>query len=287
MRVRHTHGVDKPHAAAYHATTLISWQLGSSHSQHASRSARTSVCCFFATHSDTCVRVLHRPHVFLCLCVPAHDTGIVILGDDELQYRPTLSKNKRWEFKTWDSGVANLGQLARIGGVLWDEISAGVHFGGCAGGSTLAHHMHRAWPGCLVFTARKGCGHSIRDFKWALQHGELHRIWGPNMPTVATNSATSSAVHAIGVAAPEGSAGGEESGWRRAAVQWFFLSSPSRTRRQWRWGDAAIACLFFLAVTRESAGAVQRIHFVCMGSQKKQKDSHPTAERRARRDAHR
>ena len=148
------------------------------------------VLCY---NSGTCVRVLHRPDVFLCLCVPTHDTGIVILGDDELQYRPTLaalSKNKWWEFKTWDSGVANLGQLARIGGVLWDEVGAGVHFGGCAGGSTLAHHMHRAWPGCLVFTAGGGCGHSIRDYKWALQHGELHRIWGPSMPAVATNSAS-------------------------------------------------------------------------------------------------
>ena len=94
-------------------------------------------CCVRGYNSGTCVRVLHRPHVFLCLCVPTHDTGIVILGDDELQYRPTLaapSKNKWWEFKTWDSGVANLRQLARIGGVLRDEIGAGVHFGGCAGG---------------------------------------------------------------------------------------------------------------------------------------------------------
>ena len=156
-----------------------------------------SVCCVVLRlgHVRSCPPPTRR--LPFCLCVPTHDTGIVILGDDELQYRPTLaalSKNKWWEFKTWDSGVANLGQLARIGGVLWDEIGAGVHFGGCAGGSTLAHHMHRAWPGCLVFTAGGGCGHSIRDYKWALQHGELHRIWGPSMPAVATNSATSRVV---------------------------------------------------------------------------------------------
>ena len=33
---------------------------------------------------------------------------------------------------------------------------------------------------------------------------------------------------------------------RRCAV--VFLSSPFRARRQWRWRDAAIAHLFFLAV---------------------------------------
>ena len=107
--------------------THIHRQLRSSHFQHYIMFCTETFRLFVVLcyNSGTCVRVLHGPDVFLCLCVPTHDTGIVILGDDELQYRPTLaalSKNKWWEFKTWDLGVANLGQLARIGGVLWDEI---------------------------------------------------------------------------------------------------------------------------------------------------------------------
>ena len=55
-------------------------------------------------------------------------------------------------------------------------------------------------------------------------------------------------MRAIGVAAPEGSAGGEDPRSRRAAVRQIFSPSPCRARRQWRWEDAAIAQFFFFAV---------------------------------------
>ena len=183
-----------------------------------------SVCCrvvFELGHVRSCPPPTRC--VPICLRVPIHDTGIVILGDDELQYRPTLaalSKNKWWEFKTWDSGVANLGQLARIGGVLWDEIGAGVHFGGCAGDqpSHTTCTVHGPDVSCSRLGEAVGTASGITS---VLPNTESSTEFGVPacQPLQRIRPPQGwSAVHAIGVAAPEGSVGGEDPRSRRAAV---------------------------------------------------------------------
>ena len=112
------------------------------------------------------------------------------------------------------------------------------------GASTLAHHMHRAWPGCLVFTASGGCGHTIRDYTWPSNTGSSTEFGVPAyLPLQRIRPPPGwSATHVIGVVAPEGS-GGEDRRSRRAAVHYFLFLCQAR--RQWRRGDAPIAPLLF------------------------------------------
>ena len=122
------------------------------------------VLCY---NSGTCVRVLHRPDVFQCLCVPTHDAGIVILG------MTNCSTDRRSRRSARTSGGSSRPGIRgwRVSGSLHelaDEIGAGVHFGGCAGGSTSRTTCTARGPDVSCSRLGGGCGHSILDYKWAL-----------------------------------------------------------------------------------------------------------------------
>ena len=121
-------------------------------------------------------------------------SGIVIFGDDELQYTRALAPlEKSGATSYWNvrRKICNLGVLWSIGGVLEDELGTSSAFGACAGTSTLVHHRSRAPPRCLVVAGKGGCGHPVADHAWGLRRGLMEPVIRPRLPPACANSCSS------------------------------------------------------------------------------------------------
>ena len=129
-----------------------------------------------------------------CVCVSlptiqvSSSWGMTNCSTDRRSRRSARTRggNSRPGIRGWRIS-GSLHELAACCGTkLVQAFTSGVALGGQPSHTTCTVHG----PDVSCSRPGEGCGHSIRDYKWALQHGELHRIWGPSMPAVATNSAS-------------------------------------------------------------------------------------------------